>query len=505
MSITFRIGPDVISSYRRLSYTPWHALAEFVDNSTQSYTNNRAALDKAYTAEGEGLEVSISYDKDSGLLRIADNAMGMTLGELEEALHVARRPKVTTGRSKYGMGMKTAACWLGEMWTVRTKKLGSDTEFEVTINVAEIAKGNVDLNPRSTKVANKSLHYTVVEVTSLLRVFRGRTLGKIRDYLRSMYREDFRNKSLQLMWNGAALSWEEVDEQLASAEDGKKYKKQFKFAIDGKMVEGFVGILARGSRAKAGFSILHGGRVVRGWPDAWRPESIFGQLQGSNDLVNQRVVGEVHLDAFDVSHTKDDILWVGDEEEEVEKELLKHCGDYKEVAKKMRKGVDERGPSTVETEAAVEELQRELSSPEFVDAIALEQVPPPDVIRRSFDAVIESQKGRQPRFSATTAGIAVKGYLMDDRSENDPYYVCDSTKPSDLVVVINQAHPHWTQLKGSDGVLNYLRHCTYDALAEHQARHKAAALDADTIKLLKDKFLRVPFDIEMHSGEEESQ
>ena len=35
------IGPEIIRSYKRLSYTPWHALAEFIDNSTQSFFDNR--------------------------------------------------------------------------------------------------------------------------------------------------------------------------------------------------------------------------------------------------------------------------------------------------------------------------------------------------------------------------------------------------------------------------------------------------------------------------------
>jgi hypothetical protein len=75
---------------------------------------------------------------------------------------------------------------------------------------------------------------------------------------------------------------------------------------------------------------------------SWRPQSIYGQEGGSNDLVNQRLLGEVHLDPFDVSHTKDDILWLGDEEEEVERYLLNACKEYRETARKMRKGkVDE--------------------------------------------------------------------------------------------------------------------------------------------------------------------
>ena len=125
MAIQLIIGPEAITSYRRLAYSPWHAIAEFVDNSTQSYFDNRAVLDEQMQKDEDRLlTVSIVYDKNNDLLRVADNAMGMSVLELEQALHVARPPANTSGRSKYGMGMKTAACWIGNKWTVTTKKLG---------------------------------------------------------------------------------------------------------------------------------------------------------------------------------------------------------------------------------------------------------------------------------------------------------------------------------------------------------------------------------------------
>jgi hypothetical protein len=46
-------------------------------------------------------------------------------------------------------------------------------------------------------------------------------------------------------------------------------------------------------------------------------------------------------------------------------------------------------------------------------------------------------------------------------------------------------------------MLNYLRQCTYDAIAEWRARHKADDLDPDTIKLLKDDLMRLPSQIEL--------
>ena len=502
MSLSLEIGLDALNSYRRLAYTPWHAIAEFVDNATQSYFDNRRVLDQMYQTLGEGLEVSIVYDSDDNgsFLRASDNAMGMSYNELDRALHIGLPPTNLSGRSKYGMGLKTAASWIGNTWSVRTKKLGEATEHLVTIDINSIVTSKHAVLPyRDFPGRNVDEHYTIIEIRQLNREYRGRTLGKIRDYLRSMYREDFRRQELSLVWRGETLSWQE--REMLSDRDGNPYRKSVAFSIQNKNVHGWVGILARGSRANAGFSILHCGRVVRGWPDAWRPMSLYGQIQGSNDLVNQRLVGEIHLDQFDVSHTKDDILWLGDQEDEVEEQIAQHCGDYKEIAKNVRKNQDdERGPHDAEVDVAVDEFRKELLSPEMVDLIELHDVPPEDAVRETLLTLTSTAEGRgQETLIVEIGKLRAKIYLEDDMSTNDPYVVADSAKPHTVLVLVNVAHPHWKQIKGSDGVLNYLRHCTYDAIAEWQARHQAARLDTDTIKILKDRLLRVSFDIERHS------
>ena len=99
--------------------------------------------------------------------------------------------------------------------------------------------------------------------------------------------------NLTLLWDGEPLTWEDSDDRFLSAKDGNRYQKNFDFLVDGKRVYGWVGILARGSREDAGFSIIHCGRVVIGYPDSWRPSTLYGQYQGTNDLVNQRLVGEI--------------------------------------------------------------------------------------------------------------------------------------------------------------------------------------------------------------------
>jgi hypothetical protein len=500
--VYLELGLDVLRSYKRLPYTAWHAMAEFVDNSTQSYFNNRDVLDSSLAAQGRPFEVRITYDRNGpGLLRIADDAMGMSVDELQRALRVGLPPVYSDGRSKYGLGMKMGACWFGENWSIRTKRLGETIEHTVRVNVEAVADGNGELPYEAREGVPADGHYTIIEITDLNRRPQGRTLGKIKDFLRSMYRVDLRNGDMDLYWQGEKLGWS-MDEDFAKAHDGSAYRRDFQFDVDTKHVSGWVGVLERGSRSKAGFSILHANRVVKGWPDSWRPESIFGQVQGSNDLVNQRLTGEINLDAFDVSHTKDDILWLGDEEDVVQDRLAEECADYREYARTRRR--DPRPITDIEVQAAVDEFQAEINSPEIIDLITISSVPSPDVVREDDAAVVSAIDPDDAAFRVSlTLGsgeVEIRGYLATEVSSNDPYVIIESTTLDRVMIVINMQHPHVQQIHGSENLLNYLRHCTYDGVAEWQARNQASTTDPATIKRLKDRLLRVPFDMEMHGG-----
>ncbi len=502
MAVKVEIGSDVILSYKRLGYTPWHALAELVDNSTESFFRNRELLEPLLKDQSEKLEVRIVYDRENSLLRISDNAMGMDAAELDNALKIGKPTSIVSGRSQFGLGLKTAACWLGEEWAITTKKFGTDYEIATVFNVEDVAKGNVDLPERRTPKP-AGLHYTVIEVRRLHSKLKGRRLSKVKDFLKSMYRVDIRTGLLDLWWEGKLLEWDAKESFLANAA-GEPYKRDFSFEVNGKRVWGYVGILGEGrsGRPNAGFSILRFGRVIRGHPDAWRPEEIFGQYQGTNDLINQRITGEIHLDDFDVSHTKDDILWTGDEEDEVQKLLGEISRDFVELAKVPRKGKgDKRGPTQTEVQTAVDELRTEMQSQEFVDLVEIESVPPPDVIEQANQPILSAAEREEPRFNASVGETTCRVYLSFDESPNDPYFATD-VGDMGIIVVVNCNHPHWSQLAGSEGVLNYLRHCVYDSIAEWQCRRKNAALQPNTIKLLKDRLLRLPSVMEQDMGVE---
>ena len=398
MALEIKFGHENFANYKRLSYKWWFALAEFVDNSTQSYADNKEILNRAYKKERDRFSVVITTDQD--FVRIRDNAMGMGLQDLERAMVVGVPPQNKTGRSRYGLGMKTAACWIGDNWKIVTTKLEDPVEYTVNVDVNEVVKGNVS-PPMTERAIDPNEHYTIIEITGHHRPLRGRTIGKVKEYLQSIYRIDISSEIMLLRYNDIELEWRGFsDVDFLKRKDGSVHRGDFIYEIDTeptKIVEGWVGVLQKGSRAKAGFSILHRKRLIKGWPDSWRPEKVFG-VGGRNDLINQRVVGEVNLEDFEVSHTKDEINWDGMEEELVEDGLLNECKSFMETARKARRGqAVDHGPSDVQVDAAVQALEEELSTPEFLEAMMLETaLPPLDQIQASIIMLFITQLNQIP-------------------------------------------------------------------------------------------------------------
>lgn len=505
MSIELHIGPEIIRSYKRLSYTKWHALAEFVDNSTQSYMDNKEALDRVRERpEGPVLTVRIRYsDSGTGSLTIEDNAMGMSEKELANALHIGKVPEITSGRSEFGMGMKTAACWFGNNWIVRTKKLGNPEENTIYFDVERVASNVLDLQHKKI-AAPKEKHYTVIEITDLNQRISKQDTRWTKDFLSSMYRKDIENRILELLWNDEPLRWKcPTEGGNIHMQEGKECKKPFAFEVNGKAVKGWIAILERGSRAQAGFSIIRRGRVIKGWPDSWRPLAIFGQYEGSNDLVNQRLIGEIELDDFDISHTKDDILWQKNERSEVETNLAEVASEYIEIARSYRKrGSRGDSPSRQAVGTAIGMFEEELASSEFNKIISSNGSIPIKFVEAVPEAMIRSATKSEPNMSRTIEEFVLNIFLSGEFAETDPYVGVEITKENVLNIVLNMGHPIMKDLRGSMGMLNHIKHCTYDGIAEWKANKNWGTDNPQVIRTIKDSLLRISRTIDEKTEEE---
>lgn len=493
LELEFKIDASAILNYKRLDYTFWFALAEYVDNSTQSYKNNEKELNARFAEDNESLEVKIIYDNRQNTLTIRDNAMGMDYSELIHALQLGKPPKNNTGRSEFGMGLKTASCWIGDVWTVRTKKLGEDEEIEFTFDVDKVSRGNVSL-PSLRRKKPKNDHYTIIEIQKLHQKIAGNTVNKTKNYLASMYRVDLKNQSLNLKWGEESLSYDATLTFL-KGQNGEEFRKDFEFKIGNHRVHGWGGILEKGARSKAGFAIIRRNRVIVSQPTAWRPSTLYGHEGGTNNLINQRLIGEIHLDDFMVSHTKNAILFQNEEEHDVEQKLAEEFSVYMDVAEdaRYRNKTVNMETITMGLAAAVEQMQR----PEFIDAVSINEVLPPSLIDAENKPVIESMKTGEPTHTLNFPGFVGKIFLKHELSPADPYFLpFYSPDDREIMVAINTKHPFFTgNIDDTNDVLIYCVLSCLDAIAEWKCLQKTGEVNSKTVNSIKNdlmKFIALP-------------
>lgn len=306
------IRPEVkmYAAFARLNYKPWYALAEFVDNSLQSALTNMDALQ---ASSGGDYRLLVEIDANEDVIEVRDNAAGIGEREYARAFLPAAPPIDTSGLSEFGLGMKAAASWFAQRWSVRTTALGEGVERTINFDIPEIvATGSEYLEPTERPVSAAE-HFTTVALRDLQVRPRGRTLSKIKDHLRSIYRVFLRDGVLELRLNGEDLVYEgppflQAPYYATPMLDPVTWRKEIELDLgDGHRVSGWAGILARASVTNAGFAIFRRRRLILGsHGDGYRPETIFGK---PNKFVFQRLVGEFEVEGFSVSHTKDGLQW----------------------------------------------------------------------------------------------------------------------------------------------------------------------------------------------------
>jgi Histidine kinase-, DNA gyrase B-, and HSP90-like ATPase len=491
------VGPKAIDAYSRLSYTMWFALAEFVDNSTQSRLNYGNLIDEVLRAEGSPLTVSIVHDRPNKTLTIEDNSIGMSRDDLVAALRIAHPTRDSRGRSKYGMGMKTAACWIGASWTVTTCELGSGEEWTASIDVDAIANHGAKV-PLTVKTVSRDEHYTRITISGLRRVIQKRSEETIMDYLGSMYMFDLRPNrdgqiGLKLTYNGEEITPPEENDWDTDPSGALMKRDLPTLSIDGKTINGWIGVLRKGGRKYGGFSMFQNGRQIQGFPNAWKPNVIFGGVddEGANNLVAQRLTGVLLLDGFGVSHTKDKVLFDGDEEEALERYLVKETKAYAEYAKSRRgKGT---GPkwSKEQVRELVDDLQKEFLSAEIKDALNNVVLPPAEAIaannlqqRQSLTA--EDEIGRFDILPDLKVVIS-----LVETSSYEPHVTFVPGAELDVIhVIINGLHPYYQTLEAKDAIHECVQQYIFDAVAEFKAIKLNSRLNPDSVRMIKNQLLR---------------
>lgn len=364
----------VLGRFSNLNYKEWWAIAEFVDNSIQSFDDNYKKI-KKLNRGGKNLEVKIILKNSKGnpTLEIIDNAAGIKECDYERAFSVADLPPDRSNLNEFGMGMKTAGCWFGDYFTVTTTAIGESLESTAHFDVKKMSQQDPPLVKMGVRKVAANSHYTAIKI-KLRNVIASRTQTKIKSFIGDIYRMYILDGRYKIYFNEVPLAeftpnfltapYYPTRGSLKISEDPKLSKKNFKWIkkinrqyIDKKKKLSYkanVYISAEYLKTKktSGLHLFRRKRLVKGGDqEAWKPQKIFGS---QNERIYNRLCGEIVLEGpWTVSHTKDNIIFEGNQEEELIDSiyeqitqpglpLRQQCNNYSSVGVEQKKDLEEQ-------------------------------------------------------------------------------------------------------------------------------------------------------------------
>ena|GEM_PF-3598899 len=474
------IRPDAaaLRMFRSLSFTPWYALGEFVDNSISSYFQNSEWLERTY-GENYTCDVHISFDDRVGRLVVDDNAAGIARSEIRRALRTGEPPPDTSvGLNLHGVGMKAAAFWWGRHLTIETWPLGEPDGWKVEIDL-----GEAGTQPQSTaavhKIPRREHAGTRVTVDGLWQgaPVASKTRATVAAYLPSIYRkfisvaDGVSGASLaidgahpvRLFLDGRHLSFEPprlLKAPFWPTPDGparggreKLWRKRISVRLkSGKKIAGWVGILETMSRELSGFTLHYRGKGIGGVTplgaakdsnSGFRPRRVFGQ---SGSYRAQSYIGEFDVTALGKSITTDSSLWTPDEEEDFVEHVLEQLKDEKLDMWSMAVNFKRRKRNQVDAQNLVR--ASETAATQLRNAVAgkISHEPVED------DFVEDETEQPEVRFPITDREVHTHTFgLRFSRQRGRPFVtLAENSARRAHTVVLNESHPLFDDLPPVD-------------------------------------------------------
>lgn len=500
-SLNIQPQAGVIGVFSRLNYKPWYAIAEFVDNSTQSFYNHEEELKKA---EIKSVNVNVLYDFEKNILTIKDDAFGMEIEDFSRAVKVDSPPESKDGRNEFGMGLKTAASWFGNIWAVESTAFGSTKKYYTEVNIQELREKNLNSIDIISVDCPAEEHGTTIEIRDITKKIDGaRTKGKIIQLLESMYRRDLNSGKVNISFNDIQLHF---DEYSSLQFRNKIWKKdvEFEFEFDGvpHKVTGFVGILGNGGFGKAGFALFRRGRVVIGGEDQnYKPEPIFRQAQSP---VSHKLYGELNLDDFPVNQAKDGFVWDDGLEIEFVDTLKLQIQEYIDIAKMTNK---ERAKEEEFSKSTSDNIHDKVKS--FADAISSSNSDTEDLdsdIVKSEDIAAfeeyidvvnnepEKQVGSDRNYDIKINDVIKKTFVVNWSIGNNSYWINVIDDEDNVVrITININHPFFKPYSNNEDFKVVLEKFVISfVVAEQQAKitsDKQGYIHSSTIRHKMNEFL----------------
>lgn len=303
--VSIKVGTSIYNTYKRLKQTFSGVFREFVDNSTQSFNDHKEELVDI------GVEKCIvNIDINNYEVIITDNAYGMSKNDFQRSLKLNAPAKKYSdkSRSQFGMGLKYASMYLGDIVNIESTSFGSNELYSATLNSSDLEK-NIDYIDMFTSKVDENIHYTKITIRKLRHELNISDIDKLIYELGKIYKRDIKNENLKIVFNSdKEVGY--IEPPLWIDEYGSEYWELFQDVItfrDKKYsFHGWVGLLETADASKdgnSGFSLVHNGRYI---VINYKPKELLGK---PNSFPNQRIIGEIDLDDFPVDFNKSSFTW----------------------------------------------------------------------------------------------------------------------------------------------------------------------------------------------------
>lgn len=439
---------EVLDSYGGLDYA-WHqAIGEFVDNSIDSFVR--------FCKDDDDWQVNITYEQKRMLFRIVDNANGMDKTELDRAIKLAKVPLHDDGISKYGLGMKTAASWMGRHWTITTKKRGERLEWTADVDIEKLKKSGANKLPFTSKFADESLHYTIVEVKKLRRKIGGRSIGKTKSNIAYLYPIQLTSGKLKIDWGTETLEYKEPKFLTEKEVDGSTHtwydRLPQDFNVNGHKIRGAYGILdSKADIPHAGITLYWRDRViVGGHRSGWQPGEIFGE--SLSDLARQRIWVELHLDCLTPNQQKKGFIWLEltkDDLVDALKPYLKEAVSYSRNLSRRKGSKPSSGQMKMTDEKIKDAMQSEDLGRAMLESLKQGQRSPPEV---SDEAAAEMEKNDPAPLRISVNDGEPDVHIIKDPNSHElqPFMTTKTPKNKLIKLFMNTNHRFFAEFVGDD-------------------------------------------------------
>ena len=316
-TVSIRFKQQAYRLLKNHAFKPAYVFAEFIDNSIQSYIDNLKLLEG--TTKKYRLKINISIQNNS--IVIEDNAAGIPDSKMESAFEPGNIPENNKGLNEFGIGMKNAAVWMSDYYTVETSGFNENYLKKISFDYHKVITDEIEdltIQYASHQSANTFTKITLSKLREDVSKF---NFDQIAKELGSIYRGMINERQIEIEFMGHALFYKYPE--ILSAPfypDILKFKKgqgkipptvkwryDFDIKWQGKRMFGFVGILNKMQKNENGISYCRRGRVIQGSGDEKMfPTSICGKDPSGHQ--RKRVFGEFNFEGFEVSFDKGKLL-----------------------------------------------------------------------------------------------------------------------------------------------------------------------------------------------------